>query len=221
MDKKLSILNFALLFITGILIVWIVGIWTRPYYPLHIDGKSIVKTPKILKEFSANRKTYPESMVSQIMSRHLLRKERTEYRVQRATDKTKDGLPPPEFKVKGILLLKNIRMAVIEGHYYISGPDNKPEKKSIKKKGYELNEYIGDYEIVAIDKDLVTLRSVGGNAITRYLKHQSITPITHEANLLYYKKKKTPKTQPAPANTQPTKVAPIDRQVHRAGPSPS
>ena len=127
------------------------------------------------------------------MGKNLFRKQREEFKVITENPPSKTSLPtlpPPEITVRGIMLLTNVQRAVLDGSYYIQGNNGKPELKPIKKKSYELNDYLGDYLIIKIEKKSVTIRGSKGNIITQLLARKSLTPIAREANLLYHKKKK-------------------------------
>ena len=136
MDKKLSVLNLVLLLTAGILITGIIRIWSAPEYPSRVDVDSLTGSPKSLKDFSANRKTYSSSLISNIVNKNLFRKERAEFKVAASTQPSgsKIVLPSPEITVRGIMLLSNLRRVVLEGSYYIVGKNNQPEAKPIKKK---------------------------------------------------------------------------------------
>ena len=186
--------------------IWIIVTWVAPEYPSRIDGDSLVGSPKSLQEFSSNRKTYPSSLISSIMKKNLFRKQRTEFRVALASpppENVGSALPPPEIIVRGIMLLSNLRRAVLEGSYFVQGANGKPESKTIKKKSYELHDFLGDYQIIAVDKKSITLKGPRGKNLTKQLNRKSLTPIAREANLLYYKKKK--KDVKKPVSDKPLK----------------
>ncbi|NIP99162.1 MAG: hypothetical protein GWM98_01140, partial [Nitrospinaceae bacterium] len=57
----------------------------------------------------------------------------------------KPSVPPPELKLKGVVLLNGTKIAILEGNYPVLGTDNSVKKKPIKRKGYSLGSHIGNY----------------------------------------------------------------------------
>lgn len=187
-----------------------------PEYPSRVDGDSLAISPGKLQEFSAERKTYPGSIVSQISGEALFRKERVPFKVQRKKTRVSfpelPPLPPPDLKVKGIVLLKSTQIAILEGSYSVFSGGKSIEKKAIKKKGYFLGDYIGDYQIIQIDKASVTLADQNGSILTIKLARQGSTPIQWKENNLFYKPGKTvatPVSAPQPASVPAPVPAPV------------
>ncbi len=231
MDKKLSVLNFILIVAVSGLLLWNANIWINPKYPTKVDGSSLNTTPKSLQNYDLKRKTYPASIVSNISSGNLFRKERKEYiktpePVQVvASVSQKPKVPPPEFNVKGIMMLASSKIAVLEGKYYISSGQSNISRKPIKKKGYRLGDYIGDYQVRNINKTSVTLSDDSGNSVTKKINQKSKTPIERQGDALKYKppkgakklaanseQKSQPVTPPKPAS-QPKPEQPPAPQV--------
>lgn len=214
MDKKLSVLNFILIVALSGLLVWNANIWINPKYPAQVDSNSLKSTPKSLQNYNVKRKTYPASMVSSVSAGNLFRKQRQEY--IKAPDPVqllspaaqKPKVPPPEFNVKGIMMLASSKIAVLDGKYYISSGQTEVSRKPIKKKGYKLGDYIGDYRVRNINKTSVTLSDESGNSVTKKLNQKSKTPIEKSGNNLKYKPSKGSKKQAAQTNKKPQRITP-------------
>jgi hypothetical protein len=213
-DKKLSVLNFILIVALSGLLLWNVNIWINPKYPVQVDGSNLNTTPKSLQNYEVKRKTYPASMVSSVSAGNLFRMQRQEYLkapdpVQVASPASqKPKVPPPEFNVKGIMMLASSKIAVLEGKYYISSDQANISQKPIKKKGYRLGDYIGDYQVRNINKTSVTLSDDAGNSVTKKLNQKSTTPIERSGSGLKYKPPKDSKKQTAETNEKPRPVTP-------------
>jgi hypothetical protein len=207
--QKLSVLNFALIVIAASLVLWITRIWTHPPYPLRIDGSGIVGTPKNSPELSVTRQTYPSSTLPRISEKNLFRKERAEFKVPGAEVQNVSipQLPPPVLKIKGILLLQGVQIAVMEGTYSVLNEAGAVESKNLKKRGYLVGDYIGDYQIALIDRNEVVLGNKTGTTVKFKLERRpSATPIQREANNFFYRPargapKPEPQPTPAPAPT--------------------
>ncbi len=215
MDKKLSVLNFILIVAVSGLLLWNANIWLNPKYPAQVDGSTLDTTPKSLQNYDLKRKTYPASIVSSINSGNLFRKERQEYvkapepvQVVSTSSSQKPQVPPPEFNVKGIMMLASSKIAVLEGKYYISSGQTNITLKPIKKKGYRLGDYIGDYQVRNINKTSVTLSDDSGNSVTKKLHQKSTTPIERNSSGLQYKPPKGAKKQIANTDKNPQPVVP-------------
>lgn len=185
----------------------------NPTYPSRIDGDSLVGSLKSLQEFSAQRKTYPDSIVSRIADKNLFRKIRVGYKeeIPVAQVAVIPSLPPPEVQVKGIMLLKETRIAVMEGNYSIFSGGTSITKKNIKKKGYHLGDYVGDYQITQIDKNTVTMANKNGHILTVKLNRaSSSSSIIHTKNGLYHSTRKPvpPGQDPAPATPTESSAPP-------------
>lgn len=187
-----------------------------PEYPSRVDGGSLAAAPEKLQEFSTERKTYPGNIVSRISGEAIFRKERVPFAVQRKTPRVSSfpelpPLPPPDLKVKGIVLSESTQIAILEGNYSVFSGGKKIEKKAIKKKGYFLGDYIGDYQIIQIDKTSVTFADQNGSILTIKLARHGSTPIQWKENNLFYKPGKnivTPISAPVPPARVPAPPAP-------------
>jgi hypothetical protein len=230
-DKKLSVLNFILIVALSGLLFWNANIWINPKYPTQVDGSNLNTTPKSLQNYDLKRKTYPASMVSSVSAGNLFRMQRQEYikapdPVQAiSTSSQKSQVPPPEFNVKGIMILASSKIAVLEGKYYISSGQTNISLKPIKKKGYKLGDYIGDYQVKNINKTSVTLSDDTGNSVTKKLHQKSTTPIEKSSSGLQYKPPKAAKKQIAKTDNKPQPVVPprpvARSQPKRSTPSPA
>jgi hypothetical protein len=218
-DKKLSVLNFILIVVVSGLLLWNANIWVNPKYPAQVDGSALNTTPKSLQNYDIKRKTYPASIVSSINSGNLYRQQRQEYikaskpaQVVASTSK-KPQVPPPEFNVKGIMMLASSKIAVLEGKYYISSGNTQISRKPIKKKGYRLGDYIGDYKVRNIDKTSVTLSDDAGNSVTKKMNQKSTTPIQKSGSNFNYKPPKDAKKPTAKQNksSPPARTKPVPR----------
>ncbi len=223
MDKKLSVLNFILIVVVSSLLLWNASIWINPKFPTQVDGSTLNTTPKSLQNYDIKRKTYPASMVSSINSGNLFRRQRQEYikapepvRAVASASK-KPQVPPPEFNIKGIMMLASSKIAVLEGKYYISSGNTQISRKPIKKKGYKLGDYIGDYKVRNIDKTSVTLADDSGNSVTKKMNQKSTTPIQKKGNNFNYKPPKETKKTKEEQNkkSQPTRTRPVQKPVPR------
>ena len=150
MEKKIFVLNLLLIFIAGILTIMIIRIWAKPESLFKVENIVETGSQKILQKFSTKRKIYSASIVSRITDKNLFRKERAEFKTEApvvVAPASSVLLPAPVIKVNGILLLQGVRIAVIEGHYSVLIDEAKTETKDIKKKGYRVGDYIGNYQI--------------------------------------------------------------------------
>ena len=188
------------------LLLWNANIWINPKYPAKVDGSSLNTKPKILENYNTKRNTYPSSIISVITSGNLFRKERKAHEpIFLEISSPKSKVPPPEFLVKGIMILASSKIAVLEGKYYISSGQSVISEKPIKKKGYKLGDYIGDYQVETINKTSVTLTNDFGNSVTKKINQKSKTPIEKQGSILKYKPPKDPKKLPEKSEqkTQP------------------
>ena len=213
MDKKLSVLNFTLIIAATGLLIWNARIWLNPKYPAQIDGSSLNMAPKSLQNYDVKRKTYPASIVSNIGSGNLFRKERQEFQkpsepVQVVASTPKPQIPPPEFNVKGIMMLASSKIAILDGKYYVNSGETNISRKPIKKKGYRLGDYIGDFQVIDINQLSVTLSDGLGNSVTKKLNQKSTTPIKKQGNNLAYKPPK--KAKNAPEVSRPMPPVPVN-----------
>lgn len=223
MTQKLSILNFVLIITAASLILWITRIWTNPSYPSRIDGSGIVGTPKSLQDLSVKRQTYPSSTLPRISEKNLFRKERVEFKIPGAEVQNTNipQLPPPVLKIRGIMLLQGTQIAVMEGTYSVLNEGGAVESKNLKKKGYLIGDYVGDYQITLIDRGEVTLTNKTGTTVKFKLERRpSATPIQREANNFFYKPVRgTPKPEPQPA-PPPAPAAPTPAPDKEPTPAP-
>lgn len=216
MDKKLSILNYFLIFAIVGLLGLTLKIWLDPVYSSRVDGDALEGSPKNLKQFSAKRTTYSAGVVNKINEKNLFRKERVEFQkpVIIIPESNAPKLPPPNIRVKGILLLNKMQIAVLEGNYsYLTDKDTIKEK-AVKRKGYFVGDVIGDYRITTIERESVNLKNDDGETLAVALnKRKSVTPISRTESGLFHSDKKRGRRAKA-GETPPG-------QKQASGPSPS
>ena len=197
MDKKLSVLNFILIVAISVLLFWNVSIWLAPKYQSRVDGSTLNTTAKILQNYDIKRKGYPASIVPSINSGNLFRQERQGYSEEPAAISKTNQIPLPEFKVKGIMIIASSKIAVLEGKYFLSSGQSETLQKPIKKKGYRIGDYIGNYRIQDIDKTSVTLSDDAG---------KSTTPIEKQGTNFRYKPPKATKKEQKKQDEKPQTV---------------
>ena len=185
--------------------------WLYPKYPSRVGGENQMDSSRKIEHLTIKRQTFTPQNVNEIVSKNLFRKERTEYIPpappqpisQVAKVAPRPILPPPKLTLRGVMLLKGTKIAILEGSYPVV-KKNKVEDTPIKRKGYYLGDQIGSYKIAQISKREVILNSSEGQIIAIRLK-RSITSINEMSNRKQQKPKFTStrpvtkkKPQPAP-----------------------
>ena len=106
----------------------------------------------------------------EIASKNLFRKQRSDYKApaqvaQTTSQADKTPIPPPDLKLKGVILLNGTKIALLEGSYSIREGDSAVKNKPIKRKGYFLGSQVGTYHLTNIEKNLVVLDDSQGGKL--------------------------------------------------------
>jgi hypothetical protein len=223
-NKFLPAINLIFFLIIAALITLSVRIWTNPPYPLRVDGESVVKSPKTLKNLAVTRAGYNSGTVSQVAKGNIFRKERREYippptaRPVAAPVASKPALPPPNLVLKGVLMLGGTKIAILEGQYWVL-QGNRPAQKKVKKKGYSLGQIVGDFKLTEIDKTSVTLDDQKGRVVRLRLANRSPEKVIHREGTSFYQKNK--KYDPRKFAATPVKNRPIRTTTAKPKASPA
>jgi hypothetical protein len=175
--------------------------WIYPDYPNRVNGENQVNSNRKITHLTINRENLGSKRVAEVVSNNLFRKERSEYQppvqpkpiTQMTEGVSSLVLPPPNLTLRGVMLLSDTRIAILEGTYPI-GKGDKFESIPIKRKGYYLGDQIGSYKIAQITKREVTLSNTTGQIFTVKIKKNILS-----ANKTPKRKKRKPKftsTQP-------------------------
>jgi hypothetical protein len=211
-NKYLPAINLLFVLTIAFLTTISVKTWTHPTYPSRVDGASVMRSPKTLKNLVVNRPEYNAGTVSQVVKSNIFRKERKEYisppiaRPAIPPVAKTPALPPPNLVLKGILILGGTKIAILEGKYWIFQGNKKVQKK-VKKKGYSLKQIVGDFELIEIDKNSVTLDDRKGRVVRLSLSKRSPKKIIHREGTAFFQKNK--KYDPRKFKATPVKNRPI------------
>ncbi len=226
MNRIFSVVNVVLIFLIGGLVTDLVTTWTHPKYPPRVDGTRVPAKSQPPFRATLNHPPYGPEIIAPVIQTNLFRKERTDYQprpVQVARAAPKPSVPPPELKLKGVVLLNGTKIAILEGNYPVLGTDNSVKKKPIKRKGYSLGSHIGNYRLTEIDKSAVTLQNPVGNRV--HLKLANRPPdqmIQRKGDTLFQKSKSfNPKSivPDRPQKTPPPVSAPPAQKPKSAPPA--
>jgi hypothetical protein len=173
-----AVVNIGLILIIIALMTVAARTWVTPKYPDRVDVDLIAYTPKTLKPLTLIRKAYNPGMISSAVRGNLFRKDRKEFTppVQIAKVIHKPALPdlpPPNLKLKGVLLLGTKRIAIMEGNYPVREDNQAIKKKPLKRKGYVLGAKIGSFKLTKIEKTNVTLNNNRGVVLNISLAQRS------------------------------------------------
>jgi hypothetical protein len=163
-----SAVILALVLIVIALVTISVRTWTHPKYNDKIDAASITSTPKTLEPLTLKRKAYNSGIVSATVQRNLFRKDRREFMpppprvVPVAQVAQGPALPPPNIKLRGVMLLGTRKIAIMEGNYQVREGNHAIKQKPLVRKGYPLGSHIGNFELIQIEKNKVTLDNKRG-----------------------------------------------------------
>ena len=228
LNKFFPAINLVFVLTIALLIVLSVRIWTHPPYPSRVDGSSLVGSPKSLQKLAVNKPGYSAGTVSQVVQYNVFRKEREQYvpppppPPPAPAAPPKPTLPPPNLVLKGVLMLGGTKIAILQGKYS-TREGGKVIQKKVKKKGYSLGQIVGDFELIEIEKNSVTLDDKKGRKIRLRLTTRPPDKVIHREGTSFFQKNKkydarkfkaTPvKRQPVrPKVTQP-RVKPSSGQV--------
>ena len=181
--KIFSSLNVILIFAILTLSAFGARSWIYPKYPSRVNIENQMDSSRKIEHLKIKRQTFTPQSVNEIVSKNLFRKERTEYIPpappqpisQVAKVAPRPTLPPPKLTLRGVMLLKGTKIAILEGSYPVA-KENKVEDTPIKRKGYYLGDQIGSYKIAQISKREVILNSSGGQIIAVKLKRSITMP---------------------------------------------
>ena len=161
------VINTVLVLIIVSLMTIATRTWMDPKYPDKVDVDSITYVPKTLEPLVLTRKTNNARTINSAVQANLFRKDRKEYmppvQVAQVVRKTAPpALPPPNLKLKGVLLLGTKKIAILEGNFPVQDGNQGIKKKPLKRKGYPLGAKIGNFELTEIEKNKVTLNNNRG-----------------------------------------------------------
>jgi hypothetical protein len=158
------------MFLAGFLLVQSMRVWVQPKYPSKVDGETFAGSSKSLQHLDIDRRSSSPQASAQVAEMNLFRKERREYtalvQVAQVTPSVqKTPIPPPELKLKGVILLEGTKIALLEGSYSFLEVNNQVKSKPIKRKGYSLGSKVGTYHLTNIEKNLVELDNPQGKKL--------------------------------------------------------
>ena len=161
------VINTVLVLIIVSLMTIATRTWIDPKYPDKVDVDSITYVPKTLEPLVLTRKTNNARTINSAVQANLFRKDRKEYMppvqvAQVVRKSAPPALPPPNLKLKGVLLLGTKKIAILEGNFPVQDGNQGIKKKPLKRKGYPLGAKIGNFELTAIEKNKVTLNNNRG-----------------------------------------------------------
>ncbi len=216
LNKFFQAINLVFVLTIALLITLSVRTWTHPPYPSRVDGSSLVGSPKNLQKLAVNKPGYSAGTVSQVVQNNVFRKERRQYvppPSARPAAPPKPTLPPPNLVLKGILMLGGTKIAILQGKYSTREGGRIIQKK-VKKKGYSLGQIVGDFELIEIEKNSVTLDDKKGRKIRLRLTTRPPDKVIHrEGNLFIHKNKKF---DPKKFKATPVKTKPVKERISGA-----
>ena len=216
LNKLFPAINLVFVFASALLVTMSVRTWTHPPYPSRVDGSSVVGSPKNLQKLAVNKPGYSAGTVSQVVQNNVFRKERRQYvppPSARPAAPPKPTLPPPNLVLKGILMLGGTKIAILQGKYS-TREGGRIIQKRVKKKGYSLGQIVGDFELIEIEKNSVTLDDKKGRKIRLRLTTRPPDKVIHrEGNLFIHKNKKF---DPKKFKATPVKTKPVKERISGA-----
>ena len=216
LNKLFPAINLVFVLASALLVTMSVRTWTHPPYPSRVDGSSVVGSPKNLQKLAVNKPGYSAGTVSQVVQNNVFRKERRQYVPPPSAlpaAPPKPTLPPPNLVLKGILMLGGTKIAILQGKYSTREGGRIIQKK-VKKKGYSLGQIVGDFELIEIEKNSVTLDDKKGRKIRLRLTTRPPDKVIHrEGNLFIHKNKKF---DPKKFKATPVKTKPVKERISGA-----
>ena len=216
LNKLFPAINLVFVLASALLVTMSVRTWTHPPYPSRVDGSSVVGSPKNLQKLAVNKPGYSAGTVSQVVQNNVFRKERRQYvppPSARPAAPPKPTLPPPSLVLKGILMLGGTKIAILQGKYSTREGGRIIQKK-VKKKGYSLGQIVGDFELIEIEKNSVTLDDEKGRKIRLRLTTRPPDKVIHrQGNLFIHKNKKF---DPKKFKATPVKTKPVKERISGA-----
>jgi hypothetical protein len=211
-----SSINLALFLIVIALATLSVRTWTHPKYNDRVDAASIISTPKTLKPLALKRKAYNSGIVAATVQGNLFRKDRREFMpppprvVPIAQVAQAPALPPPNIKLRGVMLLGARKIAIMEGNYPVREGNQAIKQKPLVRKGYPLGSQIGNFELTQIEKNKVTLDNKRGVLLNLSLSQRPEDKIIRKVGNSLVQKDKNfdPRKvkKPAPPRPSPRRV---------------
>ena len=198
--------------------------WMYPKYPSRVDGENQLNSSRKIEHLTIKRQTFTPQSVNEIVSKNLFRKERTEYIPpappqpisQVAKVAPRPTLPLPKLTLRGVMLLKGTKIAILEGSYPVA-KENKVEDTPIKRKGYYLGDQIGSYKIAQISKREVILNSSTGQIIAVKLKRSITMPNRKQRKPKFTSTRPVTKKRPQPTPRISGSISPRPTRQHISG----
>ena len=216
----------SIIFILAILTLSAFGArsWIYPKYPSRVNIENQIDSPRKIEHLTIKRQTFTPQSVNEIVGKNLFRKERTEYIPpappqpisQVAKVAPRPTLPPPKLTLRGVMLLKGTKIAILEGSYPVA-KENKVEDTPIKRKGYYLGDQIGSYKIAQISKREVILNSSAGQIIAIKLKRSITMPNRKQRKPKFTSTRPVTKKRPQPTPRISGSSSPRPIRQHTSG----
>ena len=222
--KIFSSLNVILIFAILTLSAFGARSWIYPKYPSRVNIENQMDSSRKIEHLTIKRQTFTPQSVNEIVSKNLFRKERTEYIPpappqpisQVAKVVPRPTLPPPKLTLRGVMLLKGTKIAILEGSYPVA-KENKVEDTPIKRKGYYLGDQIGSYKIAQISKREVILNSSAGQIIAVKLKRSITMPNRKQRKPKFTSTRPVTKKRPQPTPRISGSSSPRPTRQHISG----
>lgn len=168
MNKIFSVINFGLVLTITLFLTLSIRTWTHPKYVPQTNGAAVSNPQKNLKKLTLQRRVYNAGIVTAVTQGNLFRKERVSFQVPVNLARLvpqPSNVPPPNLKLRGVMLLRNTKIAILEGTYPIMEGNNSIKNQPIKRQGYSLGSQIGNYELTQIERTSVTLDDKSGRIL--------------------------------------------------------
>ena len=222
--KIFSSLNVILIFAILTLSAFGARSWIYPKYPSRVNIENQMDSSRKIEHLKIKRQTFTPQSVNEIVSKNLFRKERTEYIPpappqpisQVAKVAPRPTLPLPKLTLRGVMLLKGTKIAILEGSYPVA-KENKVEDTPIKRKGYYLGDQIGSYKIAQISKREVILNSSTGQIIAVKLKRSITMPNRKQRKPKFTSTRPVTKKRPQPTPRISGSSSPRPTRQHISG----
>ena len=222
--KIFSSLNVILIFAILTLSAFGARSWIYPKYPSRVNIENQMDSSRKIEHLKIKRQTFTPQSVNEIVSKNLFRKERTEYIPpappqpisEVAKVAPRPTLPPPKLTLRGVMLLKGTKIAILEGSYPVA-KENKVEDTPIKRKGYYLGDQIGSYKIAQISKREVILNSSTGQIIAVKLKRSITMPNRKQRKPKFTSTRPVTKKRPQPTPRISGSSSPRPTRQHISG----
>ena len=224
-NKFFPVINLVFVLTIALFATLSVRIWTHPAYPSRVDGASVMKSPKTLKNLIVSRPGYNARTVSQVAQVNIFRKDRREYvlpptpPIATPLPEPKTTVPLPNLVLKGVLILGGIKIAFLEGKYWII-QGNQPVEKKVKKRGYSLGQIVGDFKLTKIDKTSVILDDNNGRVVRVKLTKRFPEKTIHREGTAFYQKNRKNDPRKVKPTKAKTKTTPVFRVSGAETPAP-